>query len=63
MKGFIIHQRKFKRRVFFLNCLRGAGTSFSLAKGVNRPKSTLGPDLQPLRLLEFTLHERSSLLS
>ena len=62
MKGFIIHQRKFKETSLFLELFtRCRGRLSVLAKGANRPKSTLGSDLQPLRLLEFTLYERSAI--
>ena len=61
MEGFIIHQRKFKETSLFLELFtRCRGRLSVLAKGANRPKSTLGSDLQPLRLLEFTLHERTT---
>ncbi len=62
MNGFIIHQRKFKETSLFLELFtRCRGRLSVLAKGANRPKSTLGKDLQPLRLLNFTLHERSTI--
>ena len=61
MKGFIIHQRKFKETSLFLELFtRCRGRLSVLAKGANRPKSSLGFDLQPLRLLNFSLHERST---
>ena len=61
MKGFIIHQRKFKETSLFLELFtRCRGRLSVLAKGANRPKSSLGFDLQPLRLLNFSLHERTT---
>ena len=62
MNGFIIHQRKFKETSLFLELFtRCRGRLSVLAKGAYRPKSTLGSELQPLRLLDFTLHERSTI--
>ena len=62
MEGFIIHQRKFKETSLFLELFtRCRGRLSVLAKGANRPKSSLGADLQPLRLLKFNLHEKSTI--
>ena len=62
MNGFIIHQRKYKETSLFLELFtRCRGRLSVLAKGANRPKSNLGSDLQPLCLLDFTLHERSTI--
>ena len=60
--GLLFIKGNIKKQVFFLELFtRCRGRLSVLAKGANRPKSNLGSDLQPLCLLDFTLHERSTI--